>query len=86
MTKEEVLEVLNARIRGIPVSFEEKILPLIGEFLTDINCEKSDLMMTLIVQQPQLTRIALPTVMEHMERKYGICKLLFNNKIIKYYE
>ena len=54
MTKNECIDIFNAMIRGTPVSFQDKLLPMVSEFLTENNIENSDKMINLIVQNPQL--------------------------------
>lgn len=94
MKKENYIEIFNAMIRGTPVSFNEKILPMYSEYLTENNVENSDELINLIVQNPQLIQQAIPTIVEYYCRKYNILTLkksvnnsLFNNlKTILYYE
>ena len=87
MVKSDYIEIFNAMIRGTPVSFQEKLLPMLSEYLTENNIENSDKMIYLIVQQPQLMQIALPKVVDYFCRKYNILILKSNlNKIILYYE
>lgn len=91
-TKTECINIFNAMIRGTPISFQEKLLPLISDYLTEINCEKSDRMINLIVQNPQLVQQAFPTIVEYYCRKYCILSIKettneFNFfKTILYYE
>ena len=94
MDKSECIEVFNAMIRGTPVSFQEKLLPMVSEYLTENNIENSDKMINLIVQNPQLIQQTLPEVVDYYCRKFCILSLrekvnksLFNNfKTILYYE
>jgi hypothetical protein len=82
-------------IRGTPISFQEKLLPLYSEYLTENNFENSDKLINLIVQNPKLIQQAIPEIVEYYCRKYNILSLnlkpdsndLFNNlKTILYYE
>ena len=95
ITKNLCIEVFNAMIRGTPVSFKEKLLPLYSEYLTENNIENSDKLINLVVQNPQLLQRALPDIVEYYCRKFNILSLnlkpdlngLFNNlKTILYYE
>ncbi len=87
ISKNECISIFNETIRGAPISFEDKLLPLVSEYLTENNIENSDKMIYLIVQQPQLMQIALPKVVDYFCRKYNILILKSNlNKIILYYE
>lgn len=75
MIKSECIDIFNAMIRGTPVSFNKKLLPLISEYLTEINCEKSDKIINLIVQNPQLLQQAFPTIVTYYCRKYCILSI-----------
>lgn len=99
VTKNDCLEVFNAMIRGTPVSFQEKLLPMVSEYLTENNIENSDKMINLIVQNPQLIQNTIPELVEYYCRKYNIFSVQqntlnrfigkpnFNNlKTILYYE
>ena len=95
ITKNDCIEVFNAMIRGTPVSFQDKLLPLYSEYLTENNIENSDKLINLVVQNPQLLQRALPDIVEYYCRKFNILSLnlkpdlnsLFNNlKTILYYE
>ena len=95
VTKNLCIEVFNAMIRGTPVSFKEKLLPLYSEYLTENNIENSDKLINLVVQNPQLIQEAIPKIVDYYCRKFNILSLnlkpdlnsLFNNlKTILYYE
>ena len=94
MTKEECIELFNNMIRGTPISFQDKLLPMVSEFLTENNIENSEKMINLIVQNPQLVQQTLPKVVDYYCRKFCILSLkekvnksLLNNfKTILYYE
>ena len=94
MTKKECIELFNNMIRGTPVSFQNKLLPMVSEFLTENNIENSEKMINLIVQNPQLIQQTLPEVVDYYCRKFCILSLkqkvnesLLNNfKTILYYE
>ena len=95
ITKNLCIEVFNAMIRGTPISFQDKLLPLYSEYLTENNIENSDELINLVVQNPQLLQRALPDIVEYYCRKFNILSLnlkpdlngLFNNlKTILYYE
>ena len=87
ISKIECISIFNEIIRGSPITFSEKHILLISEYLTENNIEKSDKLINLIVQQPQLIKIALPKVIDYFCRKYNILILKSNfNKIILYYE
>ena len=95
VTKNDCISVFNAMIRGTPVSFQDKLLPIYSEYLTENNFENSDKLINLVVQNPQLIQQAMPDIVEYYCRKYNILSLnlkldlngLFNNlKTILYYE
>ena len=72
MSKSECIEVFNAMIRGTPVSFQDKLLPLYSEYLTENNFENSDKLVNLVVQNPQLIQQAIPEIVDYYCRKYNI--------------
>lgn len=91
MEKKDCIEVFNAMIKQTPISFYEKIVPLILEYLTEINYEKINEMIYLIRENPQMINRFLPEMMEYYCKKFNIFKLMqkdkFNNfKVIMYYE
>lgn len=94
MNKSDCIEVFNSMIRGTPVSFQEKLLPMVSDYLTEIKYENSDKIINLIVQNPQMIQQTLPELVEYYCRKYNILSIkqkfnndLFNNlKTILYYE
>ena len=93
MTKNDCIEVFNDMIRGTPISFQNKLLPMVSEYLTEIKYENSDKVINLIVQNPQLVQQTLPELIEYYCRKYNILSIkekldnsLFNLKTILYYE
>lgn len=86
MKKSDCIKIFNASIRGTPVSFNKELIPLISDYLTEIKYEKSDKLISLIISNPDLVQSALPKVIDYFCRKYQIFRLMFNNKIILYYE
>ena len=92
VTKEDCINIFNAMIRGTPVSFNEKLLPMYSDFLTENNIENSDKLINLVVSNPQLMQQAIPDIVEYYCRKYNILSIrektnLFNSlKTILYYE
>ena len=77
-------------IKGIPVPFDKQLLPMVSEYLTEINYENSGKMINLIVQN------FIPDLIEYYCRKYNIFRLQIkpkninniniNFKTILYYE
>lgn len=86
MKTSEYIEIFNAMIRGTPVSFAGKLLPLVSDYLTENNVENSDKLINLIAENPDLIQIALPKIVEYFRVKYNICSILLNNKTILYYD
>ena len=87
VTKDNCILVFNAMIRGTPISFKERILPLYVGYLTENNFENSDKLINLVVQNPQLIQRFIPKIVEYYCRKYEILSLNLNNlKTILYYE
>lgn len=92
VTKQECISIFNAMIRGAPI---DKLIILISDYLTEIKCEKSNKIINLIVQNPQLIQQVFPQIVEYYCRKYNILsikKVDLNNlyinslKTILYYE
>lgn len=93
MVKSDYIEIFNAMIRGTPVSFQEKLLPMLSEYLTENNIENSEKMINLVIQNPQLIQNTLPEIVDYYCRKYDILSIkqktlnsLNNFKTILYYE
>ena len=76
MNKNDCIEIFNAMIRGTPVSFKEKLFPMVSEYLTEIKYENSDKMINLIVQKPQLIQQFIPKLVEYYCQKYCILELI----------
>ena len=72
MTKNECIEIFNAMIRGTPISFTEKLLPMYSEYLTENNIENSEKLINLVVQNPQLIQCSMPEIVDYYCRKYNI--------------
>ena len=90
MNKNDCIEIFNAMIRGTPIPFHQRILPLISEYLTEINSEKIQEKISLIGQNPSLANNIFPELVDYYCKKYDIIKVnkpdKFNNlKTIMYY-
>ena len=72
MNKNDCIDVFNSMIRGTPISFQEKLLPMYSEYLTENNIENSEKLINLVVQNPQLIQQSIPQIVEHYCRKYNI--------------
>ena len=72
MTKNDYIEMFNAMIRGTPISFQEKLLPMYSEYLTENNIENSEKLINLVVQNPQLIQQSIPQIVDYYCRKYNI--------------
>ena len=72
MTKNDYIEIFNAMIRGTPISFQEKLLPMYSEYLTENNIENSEKLINLVVQNPQLIQQSIPQIVDYYCRKYNI--------------
>lgn len=86
MTKSDCIEIFNCMIRGTPISFKEKLLPIVSEYLTEIKYENLDKILNLVVQNPQIVQKLMPNLVRYYCIKYSIYSINFNNKIILYYE
>ena len=84
--KNDCIEIFNSMIRGTPVSFQEKLLPMISEYLTENNIENSEKLISLIAQNPQLAQQTIPEIVEYYCRKFCILSIIFKNQTILYYE
>ena len=76
VTKELCIDVFNNMIRGTPVSFTEKLLPIYSEYLTENNIENSEKLINLVVQNPQLIQQSIPIIVEYYCRKFNILSIL----------
>ena len=72
MTKNECIDIFNAMVRGTPVSFPEKLLPMYSEYLTENNIENSEKLINLVVQNPQLIQQSIPQIVDYYCRKFNI--------------
>jgi len=85
-TKQEYIEVFNNLIRGTPISWDKKVLPIIFNYLTETQFENSDKLINLIKQNPQLSNQFLADCIKYYCIKYNIFSLLYKNQTIFYYE
>ena len=72
MKKEEYITLFNEMIRGAPIDFTNKLLPVVSEYLTENNVENSEKMLNLIVQNPNMVQQMMPQVIEYYCRKFEI--------------
>ena len=91
MNKSDCIEVFNSMIRGTPVSFQEKLLPMVSDYLTEIKYENSDKLINLITQNPQLAQQTMPKLIDYYCNKFIILSVQqqVNNlgyQTILYYE
>lgn len=76
MVKSDYIEIFNYMIRGTPISFQDRVLPMVLEYLTDINYENFEKVKNLIIQNPQLVQNFIPELIEYYCRKYIILRLM----------
>jgi hypothetical protein len=91
MSKLDYISIFNAMIRSEPLSFEKQLLPIISEYLTEINYENFKGVINLIVQNPNTIQNFIPDAIEYYCRKHGILRLQvvpdkLNFRTILYYE
>lgn len=86
VTKDDCIEIFNSMIRGTPVSFQEKLLPMYSEYLTENNVENSNEMINLVLQNPGLMQQVMPELVNYYSRKFEIKNIFFKNQTILYYE
>ena len=84
MNIDDCVNIFNAMIVGKSVPIE-MLINLISDYLTENNIKHSDKIMNLIMQHPQLIQETIPTILDYYVRKYDICSISINNKIILYY-
>ena len=78
------VKIFNCMASGDVVPIEE-LIELVSDFLTENNIENSDEMMKLVIQNPSLIQETIPAILDYYTRKYDICSIIYNNKIIFYY-
>lgn len=83
--KNECVTVFNSMCRGEPLDIN-RVIKLISLYLTENNIENSDLIINLIVQNPQLANFTFPKLIDYYCKKYNIFTLYYLNKPILYYE
>ena len=76
ISKNECIEIFNAMIRGTPISFDKKLIPLVSEYLTENNIENSEKIINLILRNPQLLQQAMPKIVEYYCRKFNIFRII----------
>ena len=86
MTKKEYINLFNALNTGSPVSWQNQVLPIIYDYLTESQFENPDKVINLIRQNPQLSSNYLLNCIQYYCRKHSILSITYNNKIILYYE
>lgn len=86
MEKIECIELFNKIACNISVDLNSSVIPLIYDFLTEINFQNGKEMINLIVNNPMLISHALPKVIRHYCIKYGINYVSLNGKTILYYD
>ena len=89
------IDLFNKMATGTPVDFTKQVIPIISDYLTEINYENSDKVINLIIQNPQMASNFLLEAEEYFCKKYNIFRLQvkpnlnsinFNFKTIYYYE
>lgn len=86
MNREEIIGIFNSAINGNTISFTDKIIPLISQYLTDINYEKSSELISFIVNNPQLATQCMKVIIDYYTKELNICSVLDSNKrTILYY-
>jgi hypothetical protein len=85
MDKNKCVSLFNLFNEGKSVSFNDDLIPLISDYLTDINYKNSKEIISLIIQNPQLAVQCIPTILEYYTRKYTIFSIKYDGKILLYY-
>ena len=75
MNKKDYIDMFNGIIRGDPVPFKEKVIPMISDYLTEINYENREKMISLIEQNPLMGQNLLEELIEYYCIKFNIFRL-----------
>ena len=88
--KSDYIRIFNAMARETPVSFQTDLLPLVSDYLTEINYKNSDKIIYLITQKPQLMQYVMPVIENYFCKKYHIFYITVGSNLLKktiyYYE
>ncbi len=83
----EIIELLNNQLKGIPCNFD-LLIELLNEYLVDqdYNDEQIEAVVKFITSNPVMLTNIFQDLVSHLCRKYTICSIMYNNKILCYYE
>jgi hypothetical protein len=83
----EIIELLNNQLKGIPCNFD-LLIELLNEYLVDqdYNDEQIEAVVKFIISNPVMLTNIFQDLVSHLCRKYTICSIMYNNKILCYYE
>lgn len=83
----EIIELLNNQLKGIPCNFD-LLIELLNEYLVDqdYNDEQIEAVVKFITSNPVMLINIFQDLVSHLCRKYTICSIMYNNKILCYYE
>lgn len=90
MERDECIKIFNDKIRNVPLSLDKQVIPLVLDYLTEINYEKINEMISLIGQNPQIAGNFFPEMIDYYCKKFNIIKVMkkdkFNNfNLIMFY-
>lgn len=83
----EIIEILNNQLKGIPSNFD-LLMELLNEYLVDQDYtnEQIEAVVKFITSSPVMLTNVFQDLINHLCRKYTICSIMYNNKILCYYE
>lgn len=84
--KDRCIKMFNKIVNKNPVDFQNELLPLISDYLTEINYEKSTELINLIINNPQLANQTISELIDYYIKKYNILYISdkFKNPILYY--
>ena len=85
MNKNDFADIFNCFLTGTPVDFNNRLIPIILEYLTDIKCENTQKTISLLRNNPPILSNLMGKLIPYFCRKYSINSVLFNNKTLMYY-
>lgn len=88
ITREKCIKIFNAVANNNSVSFQNDLLPLISDYLTEIKVDKASELISFIINNPSLITFTIPTLEEYYTRKFNIYSIYLsknNSKPFMYY-
>lgn len=80
--KDKCIKIFNAQLKGESVDINE-IVTLLSEFFEDIGHPEE---VSKFSSNPEYIKLIFSDMIQHMTKKYHICSIIKNNKILMYYD